>query len=249
MKNWITPLILLAGLLIFPVFFMGSTPADETTEDFESAALLFEEGKFASAEARYLNLVEDNQISPAVFYNLALTQEALEQPGKAIFNLENALALNPGSSEIETKLAELRKNSGSNPTETSSFWQFIPVHWWTLTGALSVLALVLLPLSRILKFPHGPPALTATICLALIVTSAYAINSHEQARKNRAIILTGGTPLRVSPFEGAESLQTLTPGQAVKTIENRSHQDFLLVEAGNGDVGWVQSSEVESLSN
>lgn len=249
MKNWITPIILLVGLPIYLISFSGESPAHEAKQSFLQASSYFEKGEFKNAESEYFKLIEEGQKSPAVFYNLALTQNALEQPGKAIFHLEKALALSPGSTEIETKLAELRKNSGNAPDDSTSFSQFIPLRWWTLIAGLSVLALVLLPVSRILKFPHGPPVLTTVICLALIAASGYAIHSYDQENKNRAIILTSGTPLRVSPFEGAESLQTLTPGQAVKTIENKSHEDFRLVETGNGNVGWVQSTEVENLTN
>ena len=248
MKNWITPLIVLAGLLIYLVSLRGDAPGSEAEERFAQASAFYEGGEFAKAESSYHTLIEDGQKSSAVYYNLALTQEALEQPGKAILNLERAATLDPGSPEVRDKLAELRKNNGSSFAEPA-FWQSIPVRWWTVTGALAVLVLVLLPLSRLLKFPHGPPAITAGICLAIIGASAWFIHDHDQRNHERAIILNPDTPLRMSPFEGAESQQTLAPGQAVKAVENKSHDDFLLVETTDGNTGWVQSKEVSKVTD
>ncbi|MDA7881561.1 hypothetical protein N9A94_04585 [Akkermansiaceae bacterium] len=249
MKNWIAPIIVLAGLLIYLLSLRGEAPTAESQERFAQAAAFYDRGEFAIAESEYLALIEEEQKSSAVYYNLALTQKALEQPGKAILHLEKAALLDPSSNEIETKLAELRKNTSSTPAISPPFWENIPLHWWTLSGALALLILTLLPLGRLLKFPHGPPVITTAACLIIIGTSAYAIRAHDQGTRHRAIVLAADTPLRISPFDDAESHRSLPAGKIIKAEGAESHEEYQLVKTTDGQTGWLKASEFSAISD
>ena len=249
MKNWIAPIIIVAGILIFSVAVMGNTPAKETSVDFEAAALMFEEGKLQEAESKYLTLIENDQISPAVFYNLALTQEALEKPGSAILNLERAATLDPRDKTISTKLTELRKNSGNPSLPPPSFRQSIPVNWWAFATLLIGLFIALIPLSRIFKFPLGHPGIIILLCLIVFRMSRKEIRNHERDTENRSVVLAADTPLRISPFEGAKSRETLPAGRIIRPEDKESHEGYQLVKTTEGNSGWLKTSEFTAITD
>ena len=59
MKNWIAPLIILAGLIVYLVALRGDRPGAEAKESFTQAAAQYEQGKFAQAEKTYQKLIAD----------------------------------------------------------------------------------------------------------------------------------------------------------------------------------------------
>jgi uncharacterized membrane protein YobD (UPF0266 family) len=81
--------------LIFFIFIGVSMAADTPQELYKKGNLSYESEDYEKAASIYEKLLETNEVSPEVFYNLGNSCFKLKKIGKAILNYERALRLDP----------------------------------------------------------------------------------------------------------------------------------------------------------
>jgi hypothetical protein len=85
--------------------------------------------------------------------------------------------------------------------------------------------------------------LIAGTCLSLAAIGFTVCNAIFWGAKTReAVVIASTTPIRATPVPMGDALQELSEAQIVTVIQG--HEDFLLVRAGSGHLGWVARADL-----
>ena len=119
---------------------------------FESANKLYEQGKFAEAASAYASLLQSNQASAALYFNLGNAFFKSGQIGRAIAAYRYAGRVTPRDPDVRANL-QFARNQRQGPTLSPNRWQRwlgrLTLNEWTLLAAVAVwLWLLLLTILR-----------------------------------------------------------------------------------------------------
>jgi hypothetical protein len=178
--------------------------------------------------------------SATSLYNLGNSYARAGKPGLAVLNYERASLLAPNDPDIEANLRYVREGAHL-PVEPRSSWQrAVTVGSPTLWSFLGVLGVLLLGCALLAaeRYPAHPWKRRAAALIGLLLLGATASNALALwPTLHSAVIVTAATPVQVSPVPMGDPLFTLPEGETV--IITAEHEDFVLVQAGNGRKGWV----------
>jgi len=189
-----------------------------------------------SAQTRY---------SATGLYNLANSYARAGKPGMAVLNYERAILLAPNDPDIEANLRHVRE-SARLPTESRSwFARAVTVAGPTVAAWLGVIGLLIIGVSLLAGRPYsrhrsmcraaaavGVALVGFTVCNGVLIWPKL----HE------AVVITGATPVRVSPVPMGEPLFVLPEAETVRLTAE--HEDFVLVETRTGRTGWVSRANL-----
>lgn len=213
-------------------------------DSFLEAARAYESGDYATAIQHYEQLIREDVVEPAVFYNLANAYYRLGHLGPAIANYERALALEPthqkARDNLNATLQEIRRNLGRPaPPEWESslfFWHY----GMSLTTALWLAVLswfafwVLLALRRWKPLPY----LRGITVGVAILSIAFAGSAWSKSRPSAlAVASRPSVVVRYLPQENDPARFELYEGDRVRVADER--EGWLLVETASGERGWA----------
>ena len=95
-------------ILLLSLVTCGSLRADDATSAFTEGNRLYEKGDYAAAATAYQTLVDAENLSADLYYNLGAAKQKLGQSGEAALWMRRALHLEPGMPEAEQSLTFLR---------------------------------------------------------------------------------------------------------------------------------------------
>ena len=251
----------LALALLLAVFTPNQARPLLDYETMSRANQLYENGHFSEAVQTYQQLVDQDYVDSALFYNLGNAHYRRGDLGKAILNYERAALLAPRDGDIQANL-------------TYAFGQTIdqyeavansPLAQWTqaisskLTlNEMSKLALVsfwVLALLFILYRHIRNPGLQKGLRYALVFTllifvlSAVTLGGriYSESSNPTAIVTVESVEVVSNPGEGGVAQFTLHSGAQVILLETRG-QWAQLALPGDQFQGWVPVEAVEEVS-
>jgi hypothetical protein len=184
-------------------------------------------------------------LSAAGLYNLANSFARAGKPGLAVLNYERASLLEPNDPDIDTNL-RLVRDSLHLPAQSRSWFEraarfaspgamaWIGLLGIVITGA-SFLAGQLVSGFRWMRHIGVGVGITLvgmTFCNAIALWPAL----------HAGVVITGATPVRVSPVPMGDSLFVLPEAETV-TIK-AEHEAFVLIETRAGRTGWASSANL-----
>lgn len=189
-----------------------------------------------------------NGYSAAGLYNLANSYARAGKPGMAILNYERASLLAPHDADVDANLQYVRA-SAHLPAETRGVFYRVsriasPI-WLSWIGALGLAVVGVSVIGGQLcsryRLVRGSAMLLGFLMVGLTLCNGLALWPilHE------GVVITGMTPVRVSPVPMGDSLFTLPEGALVR-IE-AEHEEFALIETRAGRTGWVAHSNLASI--
>jgi len=217
-------LLLLAGL-------PECSQAASSSEGFDAANRLYEEGKFAEAVSAYEKLGQSGQVSAALYFNLGNAYFKSGQIGRAIAAYRTAQQITPRDPDLRANL-QFARNQTPSPTLSPSRWQRwlarLSLNEWTLLAAGAVwLWLILLAIQ--LWRPALRPVLRSYAFTLAVVGALLCLCVAASLRETRftriAIVVTGEATARYGPL--AES-------PAAFTVQ---------VSAGPRRIGWLRRDQ------
>ena len=235
----------LAAILALVLFLLpagvGAQPAEEF---FGRGNEAYNQDQFDSAIDLYrqaLGLAE----SAALHYNLANAFYRNGQIGPAILHYEKALALDPSDPDARRNLSFVREAAELHepaPGLTTQLSMYLPIKVWTwilVGGFWLALALLVLPGlyggANILTHIAVAVAIAALLCASVALVGYHKISG-------TCIVLAEDTPLRVSPTAESSERGFLPAGTQASI--RKEHGSFVFLDLSDGDVGWVQTSEI-----
>ncbi len=183
--------------------------------------------------------------SAAARYNLGNSYARAGKPGLAVLNYERASLLAPNDPDIAANLRFVRAASHLPSESTGSFTRAVTVASPTVASWLGVAGLAVLGASvlwgivssRRRWMRHAVTVLGAAL-VGFTVCNAVALWPTLHA----AVVVTGATPVRVSPVPMGDPLFTLPEAQTVKIAAE--HEDFVLIRTAAGKTGWVSRANI-----
>ncbi|GAA5123743.1 tetratricopeptide repeat protein [Luteolibacter yonseiensis] len=242
---------LLLGWLCLVV---GITHVSAGAYIFDDANAKFKSGDHAGAVAVYEKILENGSPDAAVYYNLGNSYQNLKQYGPAILAYERARLLTPRDPDLAANLSLARKaatafegsETGPKWLAVLSYlsrneWSYLVVAGVLFLGAITLLyGAVRLP-RQVVKWASAAGGL-AVLSIIAGSTALYL----RRGESERGVVLKENAAIRLSPFDGAESLGTPGLGKTVHLgVKNGGYQ---YVEIPGASLrGWMAEAEVERI--
>ena len=222
--------------------------ASPYTDLFQEASTAYDQGQYDLAIQRYEQLIREDVVAPAVFYNLGNAYYRDGHLGPAIANYERALQLNPGYRAARDNLAsavqEIRRNlERPQPSEWETsllFWHYGLSLSTSLWLAVSIWCLfwVLLALRRWRPLPYARGVAAGAALLALAFSASAWSKTHPipLAVASRSVVV-----VRYLPQEQEPARFELYEGDRVRVEDEKNA--WILVETASGERGWAPTQE------
>jgi hypothetical protein len=245
----------------FLVFWLISLMGvSQTTESFKRANELYNSGYYKKAIERYDSILESNQHSAELYFNLANCYYKLSEIGPSIFYYEKALQLSPKDSDILNNLGYAQKMTIDviqkvPESGVSKFFNktlnSLSVDGWAVRSVGLVFLFVILFLGYYLSHSEAKKRLffvSSNLILILLLTSLVLLFKKDRIDQNlhSAIIFAKETEVKTEPNLRSETSFTLHEGTKVLVIENYK-KDWSKIKLLNGETGWMSRYELKAL--
>lgn len=244
-------IVFLGWLLLF---FSSALAQENPEEFFQSANQVYDKKDYRTAIAGYQALLEDNVVTPAIYYNLGNAHFRQGELGRAVLAYRRALKLAPSDREAMENLEFVRRYQTDQikPQQSTFFLTFsaqlpgkIGVNslawlcallWWILFGVLA-LYFVLKKKTRMMRLGLG-------ICLVVLILSASLLwTGLVQAGKEAGVILSAQVDAKSGPGKDYVNLFTIHQGLECRVEEQKG--EWCLILLPNQARGWVPKASLE----
>ncbi|MDC1265839.1 tetratricopeptide repeat protein [Flavobacteriaceae bacterium] len=245
----------------FLIFWLTcSVGFSQTTESFKQANDLYNSGYYKEAINQYTSILESNQHSAELYFNLANCHYKLNEIGPCIFYYEKALQLAPDDTDILNNLGYAQKmtidaiqevpESGVSKFLNKTLNSLSVDGWATRSIGLAFLFVILF-LGYYLSHSEAKKRLffiSSSLVLILLFTSLGLLFKKDSLDNSThpAIVFAKETEVRAEPNLRAETSFTLHEGTKVLVIEDYN-SDWSKIKLLNGETGWMASSELKEL--
>lgn len=183
--------------------------------------------------------------SAAGLYDLANSYARAGKPGLAVLNYERARLLAPGDPDIAANERHVRDTVHLRSDAPTPFQQALtrvgptPLAWIGVLGLLVVgLALIAGRWSDRRRGLRRGAVLVGLAGVAFTVCQGALLWPLLQ----EGVIVTGATPVLVSPVPMGDPLFVLPEASAVRITAE--HEGYVLIRAGDGRTGWVSRTNL-----
>jgi tetratricopeptide (TPR) repeat protein len=242
--------IILLLFLSLAFSLVAQTPIEQanaayTAKDFSQAAQLYEK------------ILDDKGASAAIYYNLGNTYYRLNKIAPAILNYERALLLDPSNRDIRFNLEIARLKTVDKIEPVGEFFiaegynavrNLYNTNQWSY---IAISCFILLIVCLFLFFFSRRIALKKTGFYAgwvlLVFCFAANIFAYNQKKKlthrTTGIIFSATTTIKSAPDNSGTDLFILHEGTKIKVTNHLG--EWNEIETADGNVGWIQSKEIE----
>jgi len=235
--------------LVFSLILAAQLRAESTeTDPFSQGNQAFAEGRYTDAVEAYQAVIAARGYSAPVLFNLGNAYDRAGKIGAALASYERARLLAPRDPAIAANEALVRKQTGLNAERTA--WQqaagfLSPDLWvWLLTGALFAGSGLAFWLYAGAERSEGGARLGLALTILVALTSIGALTIWS-GKRQQAWVTAPETPVRLSPFDDAQTSFTLADGAEVR-IEGH-HDDYFLIRDAKGESGWLRKDQAAPL--
>ncbi len=242
----------------FLVLVLSNTVVGQSST-VDKANSFYADGKYEDAIKEYESLIESDQLSTDIYYNLGNAYYKIDDIPSAILNYERALKLKPDNEDALYNLAMANSKTVDKIERLpelfiGSTWRNLvtsrTVHDW----AIYCIGLVFLALAFFVGYIMlrqvmlKKTSFYAGIFFFLLSLFSWLMASQHQSIINQsaeAIIFTPNITVQSEPRQGAEKLFTLHSGTKVSLLEEENN--WSKIKLPNGNVGWVESSLLKKI--
>ena len=218
-------------------------------DEFKSAGVLYDAGKFADAAAAFERITPK---TAAVFFNLGNAHFRLEQFGRVVLDYERARQLTPTDPDIlanlrfaEERLGVAEVNLPAKPL--ARVWESVTgsrtIGQWARYEVTGVWLTVMLVAGAI----WWSRLRTGLVILAVVAGGWLALTAmglmYRATAPPDAIVLTSKTEARFAPLADATVHFQLGEGTKICIREDRGQ--WWLVERADGQQGWIKAEAAE----
>jgi hypothetical protein len=178
-------------------------------------------------------------------YNLGNAYARAGKPGLAVLNFERARLLAPDDPDLEANLRHVREAAGLPNIPRSRLdrlaGSFDPrILAWA--GVFGLLLAGFCAWARVGQKAHRGKLLAAGLFGSALLGVSIANAVALWPVMHQAVVITGATPVRVSPVTTEEPLFVL-PEAAIVAVKSE-HEGFILVQTEAGRSGWVPAANL-----
>lgn len=221
----------------------------------------YAQGRYQEAIDAYKRVLDLNQESAALYYNLANANYKLNNIGPTVFYYEKALQLNPSDSQIRNNAA-FAENMKIDAIETMPVnavkrWvnkviTFLTADGWAIAAILLVVLFVLSFLGYYFGYGTARKRIFFTLAslslLLMIASVSFAYSAFAKANNdNPAIVFASETEVKSEPSLGSTLVFKLHEGTKVQVLEEVNNWNR--IQLIDGKTGWLPSDDIKLLNN
>lgn len=221
----------------------------------------YAQGRYQEAIDAYKRVLDLNQESAALYYNLANANYKLNNIGPTVFYYEKALQLDPSDSQIRNNAA-FAENMKIDAIETMPVnavkrWinkaiTFLTVDGWAITAIVFVILFVLGFLGYYFGYGTGKKrvffTLAALSLLLAIASLSFAYSAFAKAENdNPAIVFAAETEVKSEPSLASTLAFKLHEGTKVQVLEEVNNWNR--IQLIDGKTGWLPSEDIKLLKD
>ncbi len=246
-------------LVMFLALFVSIYGFAQNETLFGQGKEFYKNGKYQQAIESWKEILDNGQVSAALYFNLGNAEYKLNRIGPSIYYYEKALQLSPNDPDIKNNLAfaENARIDAIEPLPQSVFnkWYHNVADVFTFNG-WAVLAVVFCFLFAGLflwyYFSHVERKkrllfasfLLAGLLFIIAITIAF-VTYNDYVHKQPAIIFASEIEVKSEPSLGSSSAFVLHEGTKVQIIAQDGNWYRILL--ADGKDGWVPASDLKQL--
>ena len=243
-------------VLITAVSFLGHA---QNTKLFEEANMLYNEGKYQEAVTNYLKILESNEHSAALYYNLGNAYYKLNEIAPSIYYYEKALQLTPGDADVKNNLLfaqnmtidaiEVMPKTGISRIVQNSISTFSYTTW----AILAIVFMFLFVAGFLSYYLSGYKnrkrlffALSSIAFIFAVLSFIFASYQYNTSKKERpAIVFDKEISVRAEPNERSEEVFVLHEGTKVNVQDALG--EWKKIRLDDGKTGWLLSGAIKEI--
>lgn len=243
------------------VFIITTVSLAKTNTAFEQGNELYNKGQYNEALEKYNSILETNQHSSELYFNIANAHYKLNHIAPSVYYYEKALLLSPNDKEIKNNLAfannmtidaiEVVPEVGfsklvKNATNIMSF------DAWAKTAVALIIVFVVLFLiyyfsyktfKKRLTFVSGFVALFFTFVAIMFAFHKFQLDKNNQP----AIVFAKETQVKSEPNLRSQEAFKLHEGTKVQVLDTVNH--WKKIKLTDSKIGWISSEDIKLLKN
>lgn len=245
--------------LIYLIFFISWVMPAQNEALFEKANTQYAEGNYEEAISLYEQIIENNETSVPVYYNLGNSHYKLNNVGPSIYYYEKALQLDPNDEDVRNNLAfaQNMRLDAIPDAETQGFSRFIneliSMFSYNTWGVLAIICSLLLAVFFVIYYFNTKPLVKriffagAAVMFVLMAASVFFAFKQQEIQLNNkfAIIYVEEAEVRNEPSQRAGNAFTLHEGTKARILED--YQGWVKLELANGTQGWTLNDNLRKL--
>ena len=249
-------------ILSISLFFIAfQLNAQGGLEAFYSGNDAYNEGRYQEAIQYYESVLETDQHSSELYFNLANCYYKINQVAPSIYYYEKALQLDPGDEDIINNLG-FAQNMTIDAIDTvpeigitrfyNNVVKAMSYDSWAILSVLLMLVFVLLFLMYYFSLSTTKKRilfLGSFISLGLsLVLLTFAFQKYDFEKKdNPAIVFVQETNVRTDPNLRSEIVFSLHEGTKIQVLETYD-DNWFKIRLSDGKTGWISSEDIKLLN-
>lgn len=243
------------------VLMLAVTPVIAQTPEqyFETANAHYAEGRYQEAIDDYKKILDSNQESAAVYYNLANAHFKLNNVAPSIYYYEKAKQLAPADSDIKNNasFADKMKIDAITPLPANtlqkwfnSILNIMTTDGWAYATVAFVFLFVILFISYYFSVASGKKRLffvsSVTSLLLALLSLVFAYNAFAKISKdNPAIVFAATSEVKSEP--NLKSTQAFILHEGTKVMILETVDNWNKIKLADGKTGWIPTTDVRAL--
>ncbi len=227
---------------------------------FSQGNSLYNEGKFQDAVNTYESILDTENHSSELYFNLANAYYKLNRIAPSVYYYEKALQLSPNDKDIKNNMS-FAKNMTIDAIElipemgfskiTKNIINRFSFDVWAILSVVFVVLFVVLFLTYYFSYSTNRKRLTflsSILSLFLVlITLMFAFQKYEyEQNDNPAIVFALESEIKSEPNLRSEIAFKLHEGTKVQVLEIYN-ENWTKIKLADGKTGWISSQDIKEL--
>ncbi|TCK68025.1 tetratricopeptide repeat protein [Winogradskyella wandonensis] len=226
---------------------------------FNEGNALYNQGKYAEAIKKYEAILETEEHSAALYYNLANAHYKLNNIAPSIFYYEKAKQLSPNDKEIQNNIGFAKNMTVDAIDEVpevgfsrifNNLVNTFSSDTWSKIAISGVLLFVFLFLMYHFSEATTQKRVAFIVSAAGIFIAGFSLvmafqKNSLQKKDNPAIVFAQETRVKANPNKTSEEVFRLHEGTKVQVLE--TYNNWYKIEIADKTTGWIPLSDVRLL--
>ena len=244
-------------ILLMCCFSMTGFSQNDTV--FSEANTLYNNGKYAEAIDKYESILDTNQHSAELYFNLGNANYKLNNIAPSIYYYEKALLLEPNDKDIQNNLA-FAQNMTIDAIEVvpkvgfsriiNNIVNTFNTDTWARIAVGGVLLFVVIFLAYHFSYTSSKKRIAFVTSIISLFIGCFSVAMAFQKdslnkKDNPGIVFSQETRVKADPNSTSEEVFRLHEGTKVQVVE--TYENWKKIKLSDNSTGWIPSKDIKLL--